>query len=118
MPDTSSSRQPGTPGDPTRAAGGVPTPGPRPDTDAGAHGDGQVVHGGHGTSVAAWVATGGVSLGALVVAISMIFWSLPWIVVGAVVIVLAALAGPVLARAGYGEKTPNREFTGGPRAVR
>lgn len=104
MPDTT----PDSPG----------TPGPQPDTHAGADGDGQVLHGGHGTSVAAWTATGGVSLGALVVCIAMIFWSLPVIIVGAAIIVLSALAGPVLVRAGYGAHTANREYTGGPRAVR
>ncbi|MFC5382423.1 HGxxPAAW family protein [Aquipuribacter nitratireducens] len=73
---------------------------------------------GHGTSVAAWTATGGVMLGSLVVALAMIFYSPVFIVIGAVVAVLAALAGPVLSRAGLGEHSPNREFTGGPRAVR
>lgn len=94
----------------------APTPGPQPDSGAGNHG--QVAHGGHGTSVAAWTATGGVTLGALVVSISMIFWSLTFIVIGAVIIVLAALAGPVLARAGYGAKGDNEEYTGQQRAVR
>lgn len=94
----------------------APTPRPQPDT--GAEHDGQVAHGGHGTSVAAWTATGGVTLGAFVVCLFMIFYSLPMIIVGAGIIVLAALAGPVLARAGYGESNPNREYTGGPRAVR
>jgi multisubunit Na+/H+ antiporter MnhG subunit len=94
----------------------VPTPGPQPDTGA-AH-DGEVVHGGHGTSIAAWTATIGIMVGSLVVAIFMIFWSVPMIIVGAAIILLSALAGPVLVRAGYGEKVPNREYTGGPRAVR
>jgi hypothetical protein len=94
----------------------APTPGPRPDT--GAPHEGQVAHGGHGTSVAAWTATGGVMLGAAIVSVAMIFMWVPVILVGAAVIVLSALAGPVLVRAGYGEKVPNREYTGGPRAIR
>ncbi|WP_336924054.1 DUF6704 family protein [Aquipuribacter sp. SD81] len=92
----------------------------RPDagqTDAGHAGAGHADDG-HGTSVAAWTATGGIMLGGLLVAIFMIFWSLVGIVVGAVVMVLSALAGPVLARAGYGASGSEREYTGGPRAVR
>lgn len=78
----------------------------------------QEVHeGGHGTSVAAWTATIGVSVGAFIVCLAMIFMWVPVIVVGSVVIVLAALSGPVLARAGYGEKSHDREATGGPRSV-
>lgn len=96
----------------------TPTPGPQPETDAGAGHDGQVAHGGHGTSTAAWAVTGGVCLGALVVSVAMIFMWVPVIVLGAVIIVLAAISGPVLARAGYGATPANREFTGGPRAVR
>lgn len=95
----------------------TPAPGPQPDT--GADHDGQVPHGGgHGTSVAAWTATLGVTFGSLVVAVAMIFQWVPVIVVGAVIIVLAALSAPVLSRAGYGEKGGNREFTGEQRAVR
>ena len=96
----------------------TPTPGPQQSTEAGEHEDGQVAHGGHGTSTAAWVATGGVCLGAFIVCISLIFVWEAFIVVGAVVVVLGALAGPVLTRAGYGAETGNREFTGGQRAVR
>ncbi|WP_380168254.1 HGxxPAAW family protein [Jannaschia sp. R86511] len=92
----------------------TPAPGPRPGTGA----EPQEVHGGHGTSVAAWTATIGVSVGAFLVCLAMIFMWVPVIVVGSVVIVLAAVSGPVLVRAGYGEHVPNREFTGGPRAVR
>ncbi len=94
----------------------TPAPDPRPDTDA-PH-DTQVAHGGHGTSVAAWTATLGVTLGALVVSVAMIFQWMPVIVVGAVIIVLAALSGPVLTRAGYGDSSGAREFTGQKRAVR
>ena len=94
----------------------TPAPGPQPDTDA-SH-DGQVAHGGHGTSTAAWVSTLGVTFGALVVCVAMIFQWVPVIVVGAVIIVLAALSGPVLHRAGFGEKAAVREYTGESRSVR
>lgn len=93
----------------------TPAPGPQPGTDA-PHA-GEVAHGGHGTSVAAWVATLGVTFGALVVCVAMIFVVVWLIVVGAAVMVVAALSGPVLARAGYGAKSPVREFTGQARSV-
>lgn len=93
----------------------TPAPGPQPGTGS----DPQEVHGGgHGTSAAAWISTLGVSFGALVVCVALIFMWVPVIIVGAVVIVLAALSAPVLVRAGYGEQAHNREVTGGPRAVR
>ena len=94
----------------------TPAPGPQPSTDA-SH-DGQVAHGGHGTSRAAWTSTLGVTFGALVVCIAMIFMVVWLIVVGVVIIVLAALSAPVLARAGRGEESGTREFTGEKRAVR
>ncbi|MGJ7442668.1 HGxxPAAW family protein [Aquipuribacter sp. MA13-6] len=72
---------------------------------------------GHGTSVAAWTSTIGVSIGAFIVCLALIFMWVPVIVVGAVIIVLAGLSAPVLARAGYGEKSHDREATGGPRSV-
>lgn len=75
-------------------------------------------HGGHGTSVAAWVACLGVIAGATVVAFGIIFASVTVSVIGAVLIVVMALMGPVLSRAGFGEKSTNREASGGPRAVR
>lgn len=93
----------------------TPAPGPQPRTDD--H-DGEGGHGGHGTSVAAWTATLGVTFGALVVCVAMIFVVVWLIVAGAAVIVVAALSGPVLARAGYGAKPGVREFTGQPRSVR
>lgn len=95
----------------------TPTPDEQPRTDAG-HDGVAPAHGGHGTSVAAWVSTLGVTFGALVVAVAMIFVWVPVIIVGVVVIVLAALAGPVLARAGYGAHGPAEEYTGKTRAVR
>ena len=94
----------------------TPAPGPQPRTDA-PH-DGEGAHGGHATSVAAWTATLGVTFGALVVSVAMIFVVVWLIVVGAAIILVAALSGPVLARAGYGARSPVQEFTGETRAVR
>ena len=94
----------------------TPAPGPQPRTDA-PHGD-EGAQGGHGKSVAAWTATLGVTFGALVVCVAMIFVVVWMIVVGAAIMVLAALSGPVLSRAGYGARSPVREFTGQARAVR
>lgn len=94
----------------------TPAPGPQPGTEA-SH-DGQVAHGGHGTSAAAWTATLGVTFGAFLVSVAMIFQIMWLIVVGVVVIVLAAVSGPVLARAGFGAEAGTKEFTGEKRAVR
>ena len=94
----------------------TPAPGPQPRTDVPRDGEGG--HGGHGTSVAAWTATLGVTFGALVVCVAMIFVVVWLIVVGAAIIVVAAVSGPVLARAGYGAKSGVRELTGQQRSVR
>ena len=78
----------------------------------------------HGMSVAAWVACGGVMLGTLVAAIGLVLapfnlaGGVLVAILGGVIAVAAALAGPVLVRAGYGEHTEIREYTGGPRAIR
>ena len=93
-----------------------PAPGPQPHTDAPHDGEGG--HGLHGRSVAAWTASLGVTFGALVVCVAMIFVVVWLIVVGAAIIVVAALSGPVLARAGYGVRFPVREYTGRARAIR
>jgi len=94
----------------------TPAPGTQPSTGSEQHE--QEAHGGHGTSLAAWTATIGVTIGSFVVALAMIFLWVPVIVIGAVIIVASALSWPVLVRAGYGESSPNREYTGGARAVR
>lgn len=88
------------------------------DLEAQQRGEPQAEHGGHGTSLAAWVACGGVILGALVVSLALIFGSTALAVAGGALIVVMALMWPVLSRAGYGEKSANREVSGGPRAVR
>jgi len=94
----------------------TPAPGPQPGTDAAP--DVQDGDGGHGTSAAAWISTLGVTFGAFVVCVAMIFMVVWLIVVGAVVVVVAALSWPVLTRAGLGERSAVREFTGETRAVR
>ena len=94
----------------------TPAPGPQPSTDTDHAAAGS--HGGHGTSVAAWTASLGVTFGALVVCVAMIFVLYWLIAVGVAVIVVAAVSGPVLARAGYGATRGAREYTGQARAVR
>lgn len=75
-------------------------------------------HGGHGTSLAAWVVCGGVITGAFVVALSMIIGTVTFAFVGGAIIVVSTLAGPVLNRAGFGDHGTNHEVTGQNRAVR
>lgn len=94
----------------------TPAPGPQPSTDTDHDAAGS--HGGHGTSVAAWTASLGVTFGALLVCVAMIFVLYWLIAVGVAVIVVAAVSGPVLARAGYGATRGAREYTGQARAVR
>jgi fatty acid desaturase len=58
----------------------------------------------HGHSVAAWTAVTFILIGALVMALAVIWPSVPWFVVGAVVVIVGLAAGKVLAMAGYGDK--------------
>jgi hypothetical protein len=72
------------------------------------HGDG-VQHGteeheSEGHSVAAWTAVGIILLGSIIMSLAVVFPSRLWFVVGAVVVVVGAIAGKVLAMAGYGAK--------------
>ena len=66
------------------------------------HGDEE--HDSEGHSVAAWTAVGIILLGSLVMSLAVVFPSALWFVVGAVVVVLGAITGKVLAMAGYGGK--------------
>lgn len=59
-------------------------------------------HEDHGHSVAAWTAVGIILIGSAVAAVAVILPSLALGIVGAVVIVLGAIAGKVLSMAGYG----------------
>ncbi|MDQ2758582.1 MAG: hypothetical protein M3Y71_18830 [Actinomycetota bacterium] len=56
----------------------------------------------HGHSTAAWTGVAGVMFGSLVMSLAVIFPSVLWFVVGAVIIVIAVVAGKVLSMAGYG----------------
>jgi hypothetical protein len=65
-------------------------------------------HESHGHSTAAWTGVGVILLGTLVMSLAVAFASVPWFVVGAVVAVLGAAAGKVLAMAGYGARASTR----------
>ncbi|MEO3935514.1 HGxxPAAW family protein [Dermatophilaceae bacterium Soc4.6] len=56
----------------------------------------------HGHSTAAWTGVGGVMLGSLVMSLAVIFPSIAWFVIGAVIVVAAAAAGKILSLAGFG----------------
>lgn len=59
-------------------------------------------HVGHGNSVAAWTAVGIMLLGSLIASIGVAIWSMPPIIIGAVVIVLGVAAWKILGKMGYG----------------
>ena len=67
------------------------------------------MHESHGHSTAAWTAVVVILVGALVMALSVVFPSVLWFVVGAVVVVLGMAAGKILAMAGYGQKASTEE---------
>jgi hypothetical protein len=62
------------------------------------------VHESEGHSVAAWTAVGIILLGSVVMALAVVFPSVLWFVVGAIIVVVGIIAGKVLAMAGYGDK--------------
>lgn len=66
-------------------------------------------HESHGHSVAAWTSVGIILVGVVVTSIAIVMANVPLAVVGAVVIVLGAIAGKVLAMAGYGAKPHDSE---------
>ena len=66
------------------------------------HGDEE--HDSEGHSFAAWTAVAIILVGSVVMALAVVFPSLLWFVVGAIVVVVGAIAGKVLAMAGYGAK--------------
>jgi hypothetical protein len=70
------------------------------------HGDGvnHDEHESHGHSVAAWTAVVVILVGTVIMSLAVVFPSVLWFVVGAVVVVLGIVAGKVLAMAGYGHK--------------
>jgi uncharacterized membrane protein len=61
-------------------------------------------HESHGHSVAAWTAVVVILVGSVVMSLAVVFPSLTWFIVGAVIVVLGIVAGKVLAMAGYGDK--------------
>jgi hypothetical protein len=69
-------------------------------------------HEDHGHSVAAWTAVGIILLGSAITSVGVVVSNVPISVVGGVVIVLGAVAGKVLAMAGYGNKGPHHAQAG------
>ena len=61
-------------------------------------------HESHGHSIAAWSSVGILLLGAAVMSFAVLFPSVLWFIVGVVICVIGAIAGKVLAMAGYGAK--------------
>ena len=61
-------------------------------------------HESHGHSVAAWTAVVVILVGSVVMSLAVVFPSLTWFKIGAVIVVLGIIAGKVLAMAGYGDK--------------
>lgn len=68
-----------------------------------------------GKTPAAWVTVGFVSLGGLILAVGMIFESVPAIVAGAVVIVASLVVGKVLQAMGFGQPRGSITATSTPR---
>jgi uncharacterized protein DUF6704 len=66
-------------------------------------------HGGHGHSTAAWTAVTVILVGSVVMALAVVFPSVLWFVVGAVIAVVGAISGKVLSMAGYGAKASTYE---------
>lgn len=66
-------------------------------------------HEDHGHSIAAWTSVGIILVGVVVTSIAIVMANVPLAIVGAVVIVLGAIAGKVLAMAGYGAKSHDTE---------
>ncbi|HEU5144456.1 MAG TPA: HGxxPAAW family protein [Dermatophilaceae bacterium] len=66
-------------------------------------------HEDHGHSVAAWTAVGIILVGVVITSIAIVMANVPLAIVGAVVIVAGAIAGKVLAMAGYGARSHDTE---------
>ncbi len=63
----------------------------------------------HGHSVAAWTAVVIILVASAIMSLAVVFPSVTWFVVGAVVAVVGVAAGKILAMAGYGESKPDSE---------
>jgi len=59
-------------------------------------------HSAHGQSLASWTAVAIIMLGALIMAIAVVITTVWLFVVGAVIVVLGAVAGKVLSAMGFG----------------
>jgi hypothetical protein len=68
-------------------------------------------HESHGHSRAAWTAVVIILIGTLVMSLAVVFPSVLWFAVGAIIVVAGAVAGKVLAMAGYGDKASTYEAT-------
>ena len=66
-------------------------------------------HEDHGHSVAAWTAVGIMLVGSAIASIAVVRANLLLGIIGAVVIVVGAIAGKVMAMAGYGSKPHDSE---------
>lgn len=73
-------------------------------TSAAGHEGAQEGEEGHGHSVAAWTAVGVILVASLIMALAVVFPSVLWFVVGAVLAVVGGILGKVLAMAGYGQR--------------
>lgn len=62
------------------------------------------LHESHGHSTAAWTAVVIILVGTVIMGLAVVFPSVTWFVIGAVVVALGAAAGKILAMAGYGAK--------------
>ncbi len=61
-------------------------------------------HENHGHSTAAWVGVGIILAASIIMSLAVVFPSMTWFVVGAVLVVVGLIAGKVLAMAGFGAK--------------
>ncbi len=103
-PDTDPARETAAagPAPAGRHATGSSAPGPA------AHAE-EEEHESHGHSTAAWTAVGVILVGSLVMSLAVIIPSVLWFVIGAVIVILGAASGKVLAMAGYGAKASTHE---------
>lgn len=65
-------------------------------------------HDNDGQSLAAWVGVGIITLGAVIMMLSVLFPNAVLFIIGAVVAVLGLVSGKVLSMAGYGANSPQK----------
>jgi hypothetical protein len=66
-------------------------------------------HESHGHSTAAWTGVVIILVGAVVMALAVVFAWVAWFIVGAVIVVVGIIGGKVMAMAGYGDKASTSE---------